>query len=305
MESQAEPEKSISYTKLAFSIFMARTIAIALALLEGPYFAAGRMTRTFKVFVVFLDITNILQFIFLCDIIYRKILFQYLLYIPILGYSLTLTITLIINAHNTSIFLYTMEHSNKSLSISYLYAYMGIVIFEIALLPIIYRRLKSDFMWANFKKVGADPVINGAFKRREQFNAIRRFMIIFLTGEIASFNMNIRDHKDVYFFIVGTQIGVLVTASIFENEEYVRQRKFLILVSGLCTLGGVAYTVVYISLVSVGSNTTRKGSIIEMVFYTITMFIFFIGVLRDYRTFGKGLKNYYHGNLGMRKKLTT
>lgn len=35
------------------------------------------------------------------------------------------------------------------------------------------------------------------------------------------------------------------------------------------------------------------------------MLIFFIGALRDYQTFGKGLKNYYQGNLGIRKKLTT
>ncbi|AFM98802.1 hypothetical protein EHEL_081020 [Encephalitozoon hellem ATCC 50504] len=258
MESQAEPEKNISYTKLAFFFFMLRTVMIGLALIGGPYFSLRRQTRTFKVFVIFLDITNILQFIFLCDIIYRKILFQYLLYIPVLAYTLTITTTLLINAERTDKVYFEEQGRNKKLALSYIYVYIGIIIGEFLLLPIIYRRLKSDFMWANFKKVGADPDINNAFKRREQFNAIRRFMVIFLCGEVASFNVSIRDHKDLYFFITGTQIFVLLLSSIFLNEEYAFQRKFLLVVSGVCTLASVAYITTYISLSSSDKGHIRK-----------------------------------------------
>lgn len=162
MESQAEPERNVSYTKLVFLFFLLRTTLIGLALLEGPYFA---LRRTFKIFVIFLDITNILQFIFLCDIIYRKILFQYLLYIPVLAYSLTLTITLVVDAHRADDILFKLEGKIKRLAVSYIYGYMGVILGEFLLFPIIYRRLKSDFMWANFKKVGADPVINGKWGR--------------------------------------------------------------------------------------------------------------------------------------------
>ncbi|KAG5860528.1 hypothetical protein KMI_01g01690 [Encephalitozoon hellem] len=258
MESQAEPEKNISYTKLAFFFFMLRTVIIGLALLEGPYFSLRRQTRTFKVFVIFLDITNILQFIFLCDIIYRKILFQYLLYIPVLAYSLTITATLLVNAKRADRIYFEEQGKNKKLALLYIHVYIGIIIGEFLLLPIIYRRLKSDFMWANFKKVGADPDINNAFKRREQFNAIRRFMVIFLCGEVASFNISIRDHKDLYFFITGSQVFVLILSSIFLNEEYAFQRKFLLVVSSACSLVGVAYIAIYISLASSDKGRIRK-----------------------------------------------
>ncbi|WEL39258.1 hypothetical protein PFJ87_08g01210 [Encephalitozoon hellem] len=262
MESQAEPEKNISYTKLAFFFFMLRTVIIGLALIEGPYFSLGEIqeTRIFKIFVIFLDITNILQFIFLCDIIYRKILFQYLLYIPVLAYTLTITTTLLINAESIDDKVHFEEQGkNKKLALSYIYVYIGIIIGEFLLLPIIYRRLKSDFMWANFKKVGADPDINNAFKRREQFNAIRRFMVIFLCGEVASFNISASEHHEkIYFFMVGTQIFVLLLSSIFLNEEYAFQRKFLLVVSSACTLAGVAYITTYISLSSSDKGHIRK-----------------------------------------------
>ncbi|UTX45823.1 hypothetical protein GPK93_08g14020 [Encephalitozoon intestinalis] len=163
-KNQAEPEKNISYTKLAFFFFVIRTVVIGLALLSGPYFALDDETTTFKMFIIFLDITNILQFIFQWDIIQRKILFQYLLYIPVLAYSLTLTITLIVDAHNTNSCNFKVEGKIKKLAIGYIYTYMGILLGKVALLPIIYRRLKSDFMWANFKKLGANTAINGKWR---------------------------------------------------------------------------------------------------------------------------------------------
>lgn len=162
METQPEPEKRVSYTKVAFFIFLARTIVLALSLLEGPYFSVGRETRSFKIFTVFLDVTNMFQFIFLCDVIQRKNLFQFLLYIPVLAYSLALAIFLLIRAHR-----YSMEPGVPSvrLSIGYICVYIGILLFEVVLHPIVYRRLKNDFMWSNFKRIGANPVINGRWKQ--------------------------------------------------------------------------------------------------------------------------------------------
>ncbi|KAL7345303.1 hypothetical protein P7C65_08s1g12990 [Encephalitozoon intestinalis] len=82
-------------------------------------------------------------------------------------------------------------------------------------------------------------------------------MLIFLCGEVASFNISIRDNKDVFFFVAGTQIFVIFLSFIFFNEEYVHQRRFLLGFSRLCTLGGIAYTVIYIVMAS-RSSEIRK-----------------------------------------------
>lgn len=106
--------------------------------------------------------------------------------------------------------------------------------------------------------VSGDGIILDAFKRREQFNAIRRFMVIFLCGEVASFNISTGDHQDLYFFVMGTQLFVLIVSSLFLNEEYISQRRFLLIVSGLCTLIGIAYVTVYIVLVSNDIGNIRR-----------------------------------------------
>lgn len=42
--------------------------------------------------------------------------------------------------------------------------------------------------------------------------------------------------------------------------------------------------------------------VIESIFYVFNMSILFFGALRDYRMFGNGLKEYYTGKSGLRRK---
>lgn len=77
---------------------------------------------------------------------------------------------------------------------------------------------------------------------------------MFLCNEIASFNINIRDYTDHYFLVLGTLTAAFVGLSILPNDESVNKRRFFLLFSGVCALGGVAYTVIDIVRVSLDEN---------------------------------------------------
>lgn len=159
MQNTDRTNKNIVYTQLEFIIFTVRTVILGIVILKAPYLLIDdQVVYTYKTFTVFLNVISIFQFIFMFDVIERKNLFQFLFYIPLLIYSMAVTIILIAKTYGFPRYVKTRK---LYISLGFLYAYLSILISEVFFHLFMYNRLKSDFKWSEFKKVGVNPVING------------------------------------------------------------------------------------------------------------------------------------------------
>lgn len=151
--------KTFTYAGMIFIMFLVRTAVLGIVLLKGSYFIIEeREKRTFKVFSILMDVVNIFLFIFILNVVEKKNLFQFLLYIPLLVYALMLTIILLFES-------YQLPENDQStelyVGISFLFAYGGLLVLEMIFHTFMYNKLKNDFRWSNFKKIGVSPVVNG------------------------------------------------------------------------------------------------------------------------------------------------
>lgn len=153
--------KSCTYMKRVVLLFMIRTIILGFAFFKGSYFSNPKMV-TFKFISIFLDVTSIFQFIFMLDVFQRKSLLQLILYVPLLIYSLTLALIMIFTSYKFSNIYKDLDLTTPNML---LYLYGGFIVLEMFTYGFICNKLKTEFVWSNFKRVGADPIINGKVKK--------------------------------------------------------------------------------------------------------------------------------------------
>ncbi|KAH9411039.1 hypothetical protein HK407_09g14570 [Ordospora pajunii] len=158
-QNQIKTNLKKNYILIEFFMFVARTVILGLAIHDNPYLSITKGIQGAWINTIFLDITSIFQFIFIFDVIQRENIFQLLLYIPIIIYAMLIILATILNAE-------IIEFKTGAVKgrAGFLYVYTGILIFEILIHIPVYKKLKASFMWSNFKKIGADPKINGKFK---------------------------------------------------------------------------------------------------------------------------------------------
>lgn len=157
MRGLAEANNDVGYIKSATLIFLLRSVVLGAAMFRGPYFNFKKIS-SFNIFSVYLDMINIFQFVFILTVIQKKSLFRFVLYIVLLVYSLVFTFTMICYSR--------MAHAkcsdvNLLLGFALFYTYMGVLIFETVVCALMYISLRRDYEWTRFKKVGANPAING------------------------------------------------------------------------------------------------------------------------------------------------
>ncbi|KAM0671276.1 hypothetical protein OCOL_001728 [Ordospora colligata] len=161
MDAQNQIKRNLknNYILIEFLMFVTRTVVLAFAIHENPYLSITKGIQGAWINTIFIDITNIFQFIFIFDVIQRENIFQMLLYIPIIMYAMLIILATILNAE-------IIEFKTGAVNgrARFLYAYTGILAFEILIHIPVYKKLKAGFMWSNFKKIGADPKMNGKLK---------------------------------------------------------------------------------------------------------------------------------------------
>ncbi|KHN69175.1 hypothetical protein CWI42_091020 [Ordospora colligata] len=297
MDAQNQIKRNLknNYILIEFLMFVTRTVVLAFAIHENPYLSITKGIQGAWINTIFIDITNIFQFIFIFDVIQRENIFQMLLYIPIIMYAMLIILATILNAE-------IIEFKTGAVNgrARFLYAYTGILAFEILIHIPVYKKLKAGFMWSNFKKIGADPKMNEAFQRREELNAIKKLTIVFVCSEVLGIYFNKVD------MILFKQISlgiIFIVMMPFQNDEYVAHRIVFLILSGIFFVGGIVSLALDIVHFFV-NNVTKLESIVDSLFYMFIMFLLFIGGFRDYKMFGSGLKEYYNGiTTSSRKKL--
>lgn len=157
MQHLERTNKDFEYTRSAILMFLLRTFVLGLVLLYGPYLVLAEFSK-FYVFAIFLDIINIFQFIFILNVIQKKCLFQFMLYVSVLSYALLFTSVMIVGTYKVN---EVCEREDISMGFAFLCVYLCVLVIEMFTYIFIYNRLRKDSIWSNFKRIGVNPVING------------------------------------------------------------------------------------------------------------------------------------------------
>jgi hypothetical protein len=157
MRAMTRRSQYANYEGIVAFTCVLRMLFLAVALWQGSFFVIKNATLYYTL-VPFLNALNLFQMVFMLNVLQTKNIFQFRLYIPIVAYSLVLIALMIQEAFRES----GVEGKGRiAVARAFLIAYAAEQALEIILCLSLYRRLKADFLWSTFKRVGVSTEVNG------------------------------------------------------------------------------------------------------------------------------------------------
>jgi hypothetical protein len=274
------------YTALS----MGRVILFGLLHFCGRHFF--RETHSHGIFVHFIMegvVLNISGLVFILNALIHKKLVQFEFYLLFLLYNFITYVVVEESLHSII--------GERSIGQSCIYAATASLILEFFVSLYLISRYRGDFNWSYFKRFGASTELKEAYRRREQYLAFVKIMLVNFVRDLLS--LMVRLPPDKYFFGYGMLLVqamviyltvLLIRVDFMREDRAVRKALVATYIFNLILETVMRFTVNTFVAVS-GNYLVRFYA--DFVNETLVLSAVICLSIIDYRNFGMGLSIEY------------